>query len=78
MFGRAPDCSGPFSLPSKGAERAGLEAAEVLAFGSVDLDSSVTTPPGRLPHGAERQVGFHSPSSPEEDPPKTNPVETSY
>ena len=33
MFGRAPDCRGPFSVPSMGAERAGLGAAEVLASG---------------------------------------------
>ena len=35
--------------------------------------------PGRLPHEAGRQEGaFRSPSSPEEDPPKTNFVEKGY
>ena len=34
-------------------------------------------PRGRLPHEAERLVGSHSPSSPEEGPPKTNFVEKS-
>ena len=33
MFSRAPDSPGPFSLPSTGAERAGLGTAEVLASG---------------------------------------------
>ena len=33
MFGRVPDCPAPFSLPSMGAEHAGLRVAEVLASG---------------------------------------------
>ena len=33
MFGRAPHCPGPFSLPSMGAEHAGLGVDEVLAYG---------------------------------------------
>ena len=78
MFGRAPDCLGPFSLPSTGAKHAGLGVAEVLASGLGGFGLLVTTPQGRPPHGAERQVGFHSPSSPEEDPPKTNSVEKGY
>ena len=37
------------------------------------------TPWGRPPHGAGRQEeAFRSPSSPEEDPPKTNFVEKGY
>ena len=41
--------------------------------------SSVTTPRGCPPHGAGRKgEAFRSPSSPEEDPPKTNSVEKGY
>ena len=39
----------------------------------------MTTPQGRPPHEAGRQgEAFRSPSSPEEDPPKTNSVEKGY
>ena len=39
----------------------------------------MTTPRGRLPHDVGRQgEAFRSPSSPEEDPPKTNFVEKGY
>ena len=39
----------------------------------------MTTPRGRPPHEAGRQgEAFCSPSSPEEDPPKTNSVEKGY
>jgi len=41
--------------------------------------SSVTTPQGHPPHEAGRHGEmFRSPSSPEEDPPKTNSVEKGY
>ena len=33
MFGQAPDCSGPFSSPAKGAEHVGLGTAEASASG---------------------------------------------
>ena len=40
---------------------------------------SATTPQGHPPHEARRQgEAFRSPSSPEEDPPKTNFVEKGY
>ena len=40
---------------------------------------SVMTPQGRPPQEAGRQgEAFRSPSSPEEDPPKTNSVEKGY
>ena len=39
----------------------------------------MTTPQGHPPHEAGRQEeAFRSPSSPEEDPPKTNSVEKGY
>ena len=39
----------------------------------------MTTPQGRPPHEAGRHGEvFRSPSSPEEDPPKTNSVEEGY
>ena len=39
----------------------------------------MTTPLGRPPHEAGRHgEAFRSPSSPEEDPPKTNSVEKGY
>ena len=39
----------------------------------------MTTPQGRPPHEAGRHGEvFRSPSSPEEDPPKTNSVEKGY
>ena len=56
----------------------GQPKCQLLA--SVDQEKSfVTTPRGRPPHVAGRQEeAFCSPSSPEEDPPKTNSVEKGY
>ena len=56
----------------------GRPKSYLLAF--VDQDkSSATTPQGRPPHEAGKQEeAFRSPSSPEEDPSRTNIVEKGY
>ena len=75
-----PDNPGLFLSLSLGAKYSELRAAEVLTSGlggSGEILRDDT--PGSLPHGAGRQEeAFRSPSSPEEDPPKTSSVEKGY
>ena len=78
--GCAPDSSVLFLLLSLGPNTTdfGWPKGYLLALADQEK-SSVTTPQGRPPHEVGRQgEAFRSPSSPEEDPPKTNSVEKGY
>ena len=78
--GRAPDSTGLFLLLSLGAECSRLRVAEGLPSGlggSGEIlhdDTSGSSAPGDWETGE----AFRSPSSPEEDPPKTNSAEKGY
>ena len=73
----APDSSdGPFRRPD--AEGFG-GPYDYLPAPPDSEKPSATIPQGRLPRKAGRHgEAFRSPSSPEEDPPKTNSVEKGY
>ena len=58
MFGRAPDCPGPFSLPSMGAKHAGLGVDKVLASGLSALGEALRDDTSGSPaSGAEESGG---------------------